>query len=413
MVEGVNQFIADDQACAKKDEDDPDNEEGEKASNQKHEDVENIVDAQEMDLVVEGDVLEPNTDSIQESTLGEDKLQGLGMDENDPKDEKATVPESLTTHSEPEKEFDVVEAEYEPTTATATVTESVIAHNEPAKELESDIVSSAGNDVQGIPILSQSDDEDEGVDNVRKHESNTNDQDGESEQSEQEQLTSHYSFGMEDRGIGKDEPEPALNEKEPILPEVFTSSSDQGPRPSHNEDVPELLEDLTKSPDQKPEPSLSLAVDEITCDTVDASTSKEAPENPTLVDEEKQMDGHKLREDFSAQENPAIEESLPAVYTKEECATIKHFMCSLHDFNPLLISFLIILFAATIDGLATNQLPGDIGSYKSPITEEECKTFHTLMVCQPFVLYAIIDSVNIFFFFFCCQLLLMIWYRIQ
>ncbi|XP_052624377.1 uncharacterized protein LOC111906495 isoform X3 [Lactuca sativa] len=344
MVEGVNQFIADDQACAKKDEDDPDNEEGEKASNQKHEDVENIVDAQEMDLVVEGDVLEPNRDSIQESTLGEDKLQGLGMDENDPKDEKATVPESLTTHSEPEKEFDVVEAEYEPTTATATVTESVIAHNEPAKELESDIVSSAGNDVQGIPILGQSDDEDEGVDNVRKHESNTNDQDGESEQSEQEQLTSHYSFGMEDQGIGKDEPEPALNEKEPILHEVFTSSSDQGPRPSHNEDVPELLEDLTKSPDQKPEPSLSLAVDEITCDTVDASTSKEAPENPTLVDEEKQMDGHKLREDFSAQENPAIEESLPAVYTKEE---------------------------STIDGLATNQLPGDIGSYKSPITEEE------------------------------------------
>ncbi|CAI9266551.1 unnamed protein product [Lactuca saligna] len=326
MVEGVNQVIADDQACAKIDDDDgPDSEEDEKASNQKHEDVENIVDAQEMDL-------EPNRDTIQESTLGEDKLQGLGMDENDPKDEKVTVPESLTTHSEPEKEFDVVEAEYEPT--TATVTESVIAQNEPAKELESDIVSSAGNDVQGIPILGESDDEDEGVDNVRKHEStNTNDQDGESEQ---EQLTSHYSFGMEDQ----DEPGPAQNEKEPILPEVFTTSSE----PSHNEDVSELLEDLTKSPDQKPEPSLSLAVDEVPCDTVDASTSKEAPENPTLVDEEKQMDGHKLKEDYSAQENPAIEESLPVVYTKEE---------------------------STIDALATNQLPGDIGSYESPITEEE------------------------------------------
>ncbi|CAH1443205.1 unnamed protein product [Lactuca virosa] len=155
MVEGVNQVIADDQACAKIDDDGPDNEEDEKASNQKHEDVENTVDAQEMDLAVEGDSLEPNRDVIQESTLGDDKLQGLGMDENDPKDEKVTVPHT---------------------------------------ELESDIVLSTGNDVHEIPILGKSDDEDEGVDNVRKLESNTNDQDGESEQEQKQENTIRFAF---------------------------------------------------------------------------------------------------------------------------------------------------------------------------------------------------------------------------
>lgn len=244
IVEGVNQFIADGEAQAQ-------------------------INADEDEV--------DKKDDIQEPSGGDDKLQGLGMEENDV-----------------EEEFDVVEVKKEP----AIVLESSIA-----KELESD--------VDEIPILGKSDDEDnsvgatkeyetdpmpssgdaegEGLDSIKEHESNTKDQDGESEQ---EQPTSHYTSAMEDQDVGENEPEPG-----------------------QNEDVPEL----PTSPDREQGSAVS---------------NEERTEEAELATE----DDHAL-----VDEKPTIEESPPIQNLQE----------------------------VTVYGLVTDQLPGDLGAYGSPNTEDK------------------------------------------
>ncbi|KAI3513614.1 hypothetical protein L1887_20950 [Cichorium endivia] len=215
IVEGVNQFIADGEAQAQ-------------------------INADEDEV--------DNKDDIQEPPAGDDKIQGLGMEENDVEDE-----------SKPEEEFDVVEVKKEP---------AIVLESSTAKELESD--------VDEISILGKSDDEDnsvgatnkeyetdpmrssgdgegegEGLDSIKEHESNTKDQDGETEQ---EQPTSHYCSAMEDQDVGENEAEPGQNED---VPESSTKSPDreQGSAVSNEERTEEAelaTEDDHALVDEKP-----------------------------------------------------------------------------------------------------------------------------------------------------------------
>lgn len=220
IVEGVNQFIANGEAQAQ-------------------------INADEDDKGIEDEVV--NKDDIQEPSVGDDKLQGLGMEENDV-----------------EEEFDVVEFKKEPSTA----------HSEPAKELESD--------VHEISILGKSDDEDNSVGATKEYETDPMSSSGEGEGLDS--IKEHES-NTKDQDVGE------------------------------NEDVPESS---IKSPDQEP----------------GSAVSKEERTKEAVATD----DDHALFD-----EKPTIEETSPIQNLQE----------------------------ATVDSLVTDELPGDLGAYGSPNTEEE------------------------------------------
>ncbi|KAL4559091.1 hypothetical protein LXL04_031224 [Taraxacum kok-saghyz] len=304
--------------------------------------------AQGMDSVKEGDDVESNRAGTVEPSTDDDKIQDLDMNENVTEDEKVTVPENLTIHSEPEIEFDVVEAEKEP--------ESTSEGIEAAKEVESDVMASTGNDVCEIPILEKSEDEDEGAENVKEHERNMNDQDGKSEQEDS---------AMEEQEVGDDDTQPIDNEDVAELTQVIIKSQNQ-----ESEPVASLAVDAPQSPEIKvnfmaesiPDTNTeSVTIEGLESEQKATGTSEgvESKEDESieidlrdtqrieenedaLVDDDKEQTDIDMR-DYSnhcvAQDNPTIEETSPLENPKKEPTP--------------------------------DQLPGDLGAYGSPTTEEE------------------------------------------
>lgn len=142
--------------------------------------------------------------------------------------------------------------------------------------------------------------------------------------------------------VEDDEPEPIQNENVPVLPEVSNNPTEQEQETSRSEDVPQVL---VKSPDQEPEPAVS---NEQRVEEAELATENDQ----ALVDEK-----------------PTVEEISPFKNPKEESA---------------------------VDGLATDQLPGDLGAYGILIQKKKKHLLMTqLQICSRMRIEIIKETVKI------------------